>query len=303
MKHIIESFISYYKPYKKVFFFDLFCTTIISIIDLAFPQVLNYLNKTLYLSSSSDIMNHLLLLAIILLIAYIIRVLCKYYVSAQGHIMGAQMERDMCKDLFDKYEALSFKYYDQNNTGEMMSKLISDLFDISEFAHHGPENIFISVIKIIGSFILLFYVHVPLTLLLIVVTLGMVIFSFTQNKKMQETFMDNRRKIGGINASLQDTLAGIRVIKSFANEDIEREKFKVSNEKFMDSKRRNYHAMGSFQAGNNFFQGLLYVTILIGGGYFIAQGTLEPVSLATYALYINIFVAPIEVLVEFIEML
>ncbi len=303
MKHIVQSFINYYKPYKKVFFFDLFCATIISIIDLAFPQVLNYLNSTLYLSSSTDIMNHLLLLAFVLLLAYIIRALCKYYVSAQGHIMGAQMERDMRKDLFDKYEALSFKYYDQNNTGEMMSKLISDLFDISEFAHHGPENIFISVIKIIGSFILLFYVHVPLTLLLMIVTLGMVVFSFTQNKKMQETFMDNRRKIGGINASLQDTLAGIRVVKSFANEDIEREKFKVSNEKFMESKRRNYHAMGSFQSGNNFFQGLLYVTILIGGGYFIAQGSLEAVSLATYALYINIFVAPIEVLVEFTEML
>lgn len=300
---IMKKFIKYYRPYKTVFFLDMICAMIISIVDLAFPQILNYLNKTLYLSSHQKIIQSLLWLAVGLLIMYIIRAACKYYVSAQGHIMGAQMERDMRKDLFDKYEQLSFSYYDKNNTGEMMSKLVSDLFEICEFAHHGPENIFISLLKIIGSFVLLMFIHVPLTLLLMAVTLGMLIFSLKQNKRMQITFMDNRRKIAKVNASLQDTLAGIRVVKSFANEDVEKKKFSHSNEQFLQSKKNNYYCMGKFQGGNNFFQGLLYVTILVAGGFFIAQGTLEPVSLATYALYINIFITPVEVLVEFTEML
>ena len=300
---IMKKFIRYYRPYRKVFLFDMICAFGISIIDLAFPQILNYLNATLYLEDPQTIRRAILALAARLLVMYLVRAACKYYVSAQGHIMGARMERDMRKELFDQYERLSFSYYDKNNTGEMMSRLVSDLFDICEFAHHGPENVFISLLKIIGSFVLLCWIHVPLTLLLVVVTVAMLLFSLRQNKRMQATFMENRRKIAGVNASLQDTLGGIRVVKSFANEKIEREKFAESNERYLTSKIDNYHCMGWFQSGNNFFQGLLYVTILVGGAYFIAQGTLEPVALATYALYINIFVTPIEVLVEFTEML
>lgn len=300
---IMKKFIRYYRPYRKVFLFDMICAFGISIIDLAFPQILNYLNATLYLEDPQTIRRAILVLAAGLLVMYLVRAACKYYVSAQGHIMGARMERDMRKELFDQYERLSFSYYDKNNTGEMMSRLVSDLFDICEFAHHGPENVFISLLKIIGSFVLLCWIHVPLTLLLVVVTVAMLLFSLRQNKRMQATFMENRRKIAGVNASLQDTLGGIRVVKSFANEKIEREKFAESNERYLTSKIDNYHCMGWFQSGNNFFQGLLYVTILVGGAYFIAQGTLEPVALATYALYINIFVTPIEVLVEFTEML
>lgn len=299
---IMKKFISYYKPYKKVFFLDMLCALIISIVDLAFPQILNYLNNTFYVQPKEMIMDSLFILAIGLLIMYIVRALCRYYVTAQGHIMGAKMESDMRQDLFDQFERLSFSYYDQNNTGEMMSKLVSDLFDISELSHHGPENVFISLLKIFGSFILLLYIHVPLTLILIAVTVVMLVFSLFQNKKMQATFMDNRRKIAGVNASLQDSLAGIRVVKSFANEDIERDKFAHSNQMFLQSKTNNYYRMGLFHAGNNFFQGMLYLTILVAGGFFIANGTLDPISLATYALYINIFVAPIEVLVEFTEM-
>lgn len=299
---IMKKFISYYKPYKKVFFLDMLCALIISIVDLAFPQILNYLNNTFYVQPKEMIMDSLFILAIGLLIMYIVRALCRYYVTAQGHIMGAKMESDMRQDLFDQFERLSFSYYDQNNTGEMMSKLVSDLFDISELSHHGPENVFISLLKIFGSFILLLYIHVPLTLILIAVTVVMLVFSLFQNKKMQATFMDNRRKIAGVNASLQDSLAGIRVVKSFANEDIERDKFAHSNQMFLQSKTNNYYRMGLFHAGNNFFQGMLYLTILVAGGFFIAKGSLDPISLATYALYINIFVAPIEVLVEFTEM-
>lgn len=300
--HVMKKFIGYYKPYKKIFFIDMFCAMMISLIDLAFPQILNYLNDTLYLDTKEAILNSLLYLFIGLLIMYIVRAVCRFYVSGQGHIMGAHMESDMRQDLFDHYEKLSFSYYDKNNTGEMMSRLVSDLFDISEFAHHGPENLFISLLKIIGSFVLLSFIHIPLTLILLSVTLIMLVFSYYQNKRMQATFTDNRRKIAGVNASLQDSLAGIRVVKSFANEDLEREKFYQSNDRFLKSKENNYNIMGIFYGGNNFFQGLLYLVILVAGGYFVAMGTLDPVSLATYALYINIFVAPIEILVEFTEM-
>ena len=299
---IMKKFMRYYYPYRSVFFMDMFCALCISIIDLAFPQILTYLNKNLFQAEPSYIMSSLGKLLIALLIMYGIRAACRYYVSAQGHIMGVHMEGDMRKELFDKYEQFSFSYYDKNNTGEMMSRLVSDLFEICEFAHHGPENIFISLLKIIGSFVLLFYIHVPLTLILMVVTLCMLIFSLAQNKKMQATFMDNRKKIAGINSAIQDTLAGIRVVKSFANEDIERKKFEKQTALFTESKIKNYNCMGSFQGGNSFFQGLLYVTILVGGGYFVATGSLDPIVLATYALYINIFLAPIQVLVEFAEM-
>lgn len=299
---VMKKFMSYYKPYKKVFLLDMICALLISVIDLAFPQILNYLNNTLYMQTKEVILDSLILLAGGLLVMYIVRALARYYVTAQGHIMGAKMESDMRQDLFDQYERLSFSYYDQNNTGEMMSKLVSDLFDISEFAHHGPENVFISLLKIFGSFILLLCINVPLTLILIAVTLIMLGFSLYQNTKMQATFMDNRKKIAGVNASLQDSLAGIRVVKSFANEDLEREKFSFSNEMFLQSKTNNYYRMGTFYAGNNFFQGMLFLVILVAGGYFVAMGTLDPVNLATYALYVNIFVSPIEVLVEFTEM-
>lgn len=300
--HVMKKFISYYKPYRAVFYFDMFCAFLISIIDLAFPQILNYLNRTIYLQTKEMIFKSLLWLTIGLLIMYIVRAFCRYYVSCQGHLMGARMESDMRQELFDQYQRLSFTYYDKNNTGEMMSKLVSDLFDISEFAHHGPENLFISLLKIIGSFLILLSIHVPLTLVLILVTVCMFIFSLIENKKMQSTFTDNRKKIAMINSRLQDSLAGIRVVKSFANEDIERKKFAHSNKMYLQSKENNYKRMGLFYSGTNFFEGLLLITILIVGGYYIAVGSLEPVALATYALYINIFIAPVQVLVEFTEM-
>ena len=201
------------------------------------------------------------------------------------------MERDMRRKLFDHYENLSFSYYDQHNTGQMMSRLVSDLFDISEAAHHGPENLFISLVKIVGSFIFLFIIQWKLAIILLAIVLLMIFFSAKQNRKMQATFLDNRRKIGDVNASLQDSLAGIRIVQSFANEDIEREKFRVGNEAFLDSKRDNYRAMGSFQSGNTFFQGMMYLVTLLAGGYFIALGQMSAADLAMYALYIGIFIS------------
>ena len=297
----IRKFIHYYAPYKAVFFIDLLCAAFISLADLAYPQILRTATNTLFTRDSSVILRALPLIAAGLLVMYIIQSLCKYYVSYQGHMMGAHMERDMRQQLFDHYEKLSFSYYSRNNSGQMMSKLVSDLFDIAEFAHHGPENLFISLVKIIGSFIFLFMINWRLALPLIVLVLCMFVFSFQQNSRMQETFMENRRKIGDVNASLQDTLAGIRVVQSFANEDIEREKFRKSNHAFLISKRNNYSCMGSFMGWNLFFQGMMYLVTLVYGGYLIAKGLMVPADLAMYALYIGIFISPIQILVELIE--
>lgn len=298
-----QKFIQYYKPYKKVFIFDLICAAFISLVDLAYPQILRSLTKTLFLKDASMILKTLPIIGGILFICYIFQAFCKYYVSCQGHIMGAQMERDMRRKLFDHYENLSFSYYDQHNTGQMMSRLVSDLFDISEAAHHGPENLFISLVKIVGSFIFLFIIQWKLAIILLAIVLLMIFFSAKQNRKMQATFLDNRRKIGDVNASLQDSLAGIRIVQSFANEDIEREKFRVGNEAFLDFKRDNYRAMGSFQSGNTFFQGMMYLVTLLAGGYFIALGQMSAADLAMYALYIGIFISPIQILVELTEMI
>lgn len=299
----LKKFIKYYKPYKAVFFIDLLCATIISAIDLAFPQLLRTLTKTLFAGAPGKIVSALIPITIGLLVAYIIQTACRYYVTYAGHMMGARMERDMRKELFDQYEKLSFSYYDQNNSGQMMSKLVSDLFDISELAHHGPENLFISLIKIIGSFIFLFMINRMLAVPMLILVVLMLVFSYGQNKKMQETFMDNRRKIGDINSSLQDTLAGIRVVQSFANERIEKEKFNRSNENFLISKDANYRCMGSFMSGNAFFQGMMYLVTLVFGGFLIAHGRMEASDLAMYALYIGIFISPIQILVELTEMM
>ena len=299
----LKKFIKYYKPYKAVFFIDLLCATIISAIDLAFPQLLRTLTKTLFAGAPGKIISALIPITIGLLVAYIIQTACRYYVTDAGHMMGARMERDMRKELFDQYEKLSFSYYDQNNSGQMMSKLVSDLFDISELAHHGPENLFISLIKIIGSFIFLFMINRMLAVPMLILVVFMLVFSYGQNKKMQETFMDNRRKIGDINSSLQDTLAGIRVVQSFANERIEQEKFNRSNENFLISKDANYRCMGSFMSGNAFFQGMMYLVTLVFGGFLIAHGRMEASDLAMYALYIGIFISPIQILVELTEMM
>ena len=299
----IKKFIHYYGPYKAVFFIDLICAAVISLVDLAYPQILRTMTKTLFTQDKDIILHALPVIGISLFVMYIIQSLCKYYVTCQGHMMGARMERDMRRELFDHYQELSFSYYSRNNSGQMMSKLVSDLFDISEFAHHGPENLFISLVKIVGAFIFLFFINKKLALPLILLVIVMFVFSFRQNAKMQETFMENRRKIGDVNASLQDTLSGIRVVQSFANEDIEREKFKRSNEAFLVSKRDNYHCMGSFMSSNLFFQGMMYLVTLVYGGYLIAQGEMQAADLAMYALYIGIFISPIQILVELVEMM
>ncbi|MBP2634381.1 MAG: Xenobiotic-transporting ATPase [Firmicutes bacterium] len=298
---IFAGFLHYCKPYRTLFYADMVCAVLVSVIDLVFPQVLNYLTKILLVQQTERFIDIIGYVGAGMMTLYIIRYVCQYYITTWGHVMGARMESDMRQDLFDHLQRLSFSYYDKNNTGEMMSKLVADLFDISELAHHGPENIFISCLKLLGSFILLMMINVPMTLILFTIAISMTVFSYYQNKRMKVIFMENRKRIATVNALAQDSLAGIRVIKSFANEKIEQEKFRRGNEAFLDSKESVYKIMGSFHAGNGLLEGLLYVVVLVSGGYFIAKGQLAATDLAVYALYIAIFINPLDVLINFTE--
>jgi len=298
---IFKRFVSYYKPYRFLFYMDLFCALIVSAIDLSFPLILSYLINNVFTVGKEKIINIILVVGMALLAMYVLKYFCQYFIVSYGHIMGAKMETDMRRDMFNHLQKLSFAYYDKHNTGEIMSRLVADLFDISELAHHGPENLFISAIKILGSFIILLTLNVPMTLILSLVTFVIIAFSYHKNRTMQPIFSDNRVKIAKVNSSVQDSIAGIRVVQSFANEDVEREKFAKANEAFLASKSNSYKAMGSYHAWNSFLQGLLYIVVVVSGGIFIAKGSLRASDLAVYVLYINIFMNPIDVLINFTE--
>ena len=298
----IRRLIHYYRPYKLLFLADMTCALVVCAVDLAFPQVLNWMLKHVFTREVSSIMRITVIVGVSLLLLYLLRYACQYFITCYGHIMGAKMERDMRQELFEHYQKLSFSYYDRNNTGEMMSRLVTDLFDIVELAHHGPETLLISSVKIVGSYAILLCINPGLALLLAAVTAVMTVFSYYQNKKMRAVFMDNRKKIASVSAGIQDSLAGIRIVKSFGNEKLENEKFAGTNGNFYDSRVGSYRVMGFFHSGTALFHGLLYIAILTGGGWYISQGKLDPAELAIYALYVGIFIQPIEMLLHFTEM-
>ena len=300
-RQVLARFVAYYRPYKFLFFFDLVCASVLAAVDLAFPQFLGFFTREFFLEPPEAILSALGWIALGFAALYALRTACQYFITAWGHIMGARMEADMRMDLFRQYQRLSFSYYDRNNTGEMMSKLLTDLFDISELAHHGPENLFICILKIAGSFVLLFMINVPLTAIMLAATAVMAAYAFWRNYRKRVIFTENRRKMADINARLQDSLGGIRVVKSFGNEGVEIAKFGGTNERFVDTKESSYRFMGAFHAVNSVFTGVLYTVTIVGGGYFVATGGLAPAELAIYALYIGIFLSPIEQLINFTE--
>ncbi|MEQ2810049.1 ABC transporter ATP-binding protein [Adlercreutzia equolifaciens] len=300
---VLRRFVGYYKPYKALFFSDLVAACILAGVDLAFPQLLNFFTREFFTESPSVILGSLGLIALLFIALYAARTGCQWFITYWGHVMGARMEADMRRDLFEQYQRLSFGYYDRHNTGVMMSKITTDLFDISELAHHGPENLFICTLKIVGSFVLLFMINGPLTAIMLVVTIVMAALSFALNYWRRRIFRENRERMAGINAAVQDSLGGIRVVKSFGGEDAEREKFRAANEAFLDTKNRSYKFMGAFHGLNSLFTGLLYTIVVVGGGYFVAAGTLAVTDLAIYALYVGIFMAPVEQLINFTETL
>lgn len=300
-RKVIAAFASYYKPYLGLLVIDLVCAIVLACIDLAFPQLLNFFMRDFFLRDSDVILAALGQILVLFIALYVVRTVCQYFITSWGHIMGAYMERDMREDMFEQYQRLSFSYFDHNNTGAMMSKLMTDLFDISELAHHGPENLLICTLKIVGSFVLVGMINVQLMLMMLVATLLMAVYAVWRNYVRRTIFRENRERMADISDQLQDSLGGIRVVKSFGNEAAEVGKFAGINEAYTDTKKRGFRFLGSFHAVSSIYQGVLYIAIVVGGGYLAAVGAIDPLDLAIYALYVGIFIAPVQQLVNFVE--
>ncbi|MDY4013990.1 ABC transporter ATP-binding protein [Parafannyhessea umbonata] len=297
----MRRFLGYYQGQMHLFVGDIACAVVVAGIDLAFPQILRTLTGGLFTQGADAILGALGYLAAGLLAMYAVRFACRYFVAYWGHVMGARMESRMREDLFAAYQRMSFSFFDRNKSGDLMSRLVSDLFDISETAHHGPEFLLIGAVEIVGSFVILGFVNVPLTLVLAAVLVVLTAYNLRANLRMKAIFRENRVRISGVNSRVEDSLAGIRVVKGFAAEDVEKDKFRTSNDAYLDSKVRMYRAMGTYQAGIAALMGALYTVIVCLGGWLIAKGQMQPQDLATFALYITLFTTPIDNILNFTE--
>ena len=297
----VSPVLSYYAGQMHLFVADLLCAFTIAGIDLAFPQILRSLTRGLFAGDPTKIAPVLGHLALGLVGMYTLRFICRYFVIFWGHVMGARMESRMRQDLFDAYERMSIAYFDRNKTGDLMSRLTNDLFDISEAAHHGPEFILIGVVEVIGSFVILGRICPELTAAMAVMLVVVGGYNVYANWRMRAVYAENRVRIAGVNARLEDALAGVRVTKGFAAEDLERSKFSKSNEAYLDSKTRMYRAMGRYQAAIAALMGALYTVIIVGGGWLISKGRIQAADLATFALYISLFTTPLENILNFTE--
>ncbi len=301
MSSNLKRMISYYKPYKAVFLKDMFFAMLSALIALTIPLVVRYVTSTVIYMETDKAWNMILLITVSMTILVLIQAYCNYYIANYGHVMGARMEYDMRRDIFAHYQKLSFSFYDNQKVGQLMSRITSDLFDITELLHHGPENIVISVIKIAGAFIILFNISGYLTLAAFILVPLMLIYAYFFNKRMKAAFRQNRVKIADINAQIEDNLSGIRVVKSFANERAEREKFKNGNDRFLEAKKNSYKYMGGYQAGLTAFTTMINVCVIVAGGICVTKNIINVTDMVTFLLYINVFTEPVKTLVDFTE--
>ena len=298
---MFRRFLTYYRGQLHLFVIDIVAAVTVAAVDLAFPQILRGLAGGLFTEGPDAILGVLAYLAIGLVAMYALRFVCRYFVIYWGHVMGARMESRMREDLFDAYVRQSFSFFDRNRSGDLMSRLVSDLFDISEAAHHGPEFLLIGVVEIAGSFVILATINAPLTAALALIACLLVAYNVWANVRMRAVYTENRVRISGVNSRLEDALGGMRVVKGFAAEDAESEKFRRSNDAYLDSKTRMYRAMGRYQAAIAVMMGALNTVVVVFGGWLIARGQMEAADLATYALYISLFTAPITSILDFTE--
>ncbi len=295
---MIKQFISYYKPHKWLFILDMVAATFIAATDLIFPQITRtFINDIL----PNNDMERLVKVAVAMFFLYIFRFVMDYVVGFYGHLLGVKMEYDMRKDMFSHLQKLSFKYYDETKTGHIMSRLVNDLNEISELAHHGPEDIFISGLMLLGSFGLLLNVNVKLTLIVFTVVPFLVLFAVFYNSKMRRTFRQMREKLSDINAGLEDSISGVRVVKSFTNEDYEEKKFDEGNNAFKKLRTRSVRQLGIFSGGINFFSNILNLVTLAFGGYFLYLGKINTGDLFAYIIYMGIIIQPVKRLANFVE--
>ena len=301
MKEKLKKLTSYYKPYKALFFSDMFFAIIGALITLAIPLVVRYITNDVLYMSKSEITAELVKLSLLMLAMVVVEFGCNYYIAYYGHIMGAKMEANMRRDIFEHYQKLAFTFYDNQKVGNLLSRITSDLFDISELLHHGPEDVVISLIKIIGSFIILIQIDWKLTLVIYILIPIMFAFAAICNKLMKKAFARNRAEIANINSQIEDSLSGIRVVKSFANEDVEIQKFNHGNNRFVDAKKTSYFYMGIYHSGVNAMTTLVTLIVICVGAAFMVNGKLVVSDLITFLLYISNFIEPIRKLVNSAE--
>lgn len=301
MKENLKKLARYYKPYLGTFILDMILAMMSAAVALVIPLVVRFITSKVAYMSADEALKNITIIVIVLFILVLIQWGCNYYISNYGHVMGAKIEYDMRAEIFNHYQKLSYSFYDDQKVGQLLSRITSDLFDITELLHHGPENITISLIKIVGALCILSSIDLRLTFAAFILVPVMLVFAYFLNKRMKTAFKRNRVRIGEINAQIEDNLSGIRVVKSFANEDIECEKFKNGNDAFLEAKKNSYHYMGTYNAGLTAFTTMINVIVIAVGGAGITKGWVNLTDFVTFLLYINIFTEPVKVLIDFTE--
>lgn len=299
-KALLKRIIPYYKPYLGIFLLDLLCALGVAVAGLVFPMLVRYLLNEC-LAADQILWRSIIIVAALMLGVRLVEMLCNYYMTTVGHIMGSKVEANMRRDLYIKLLNLSASFYDNHQVGDLMSRVNNDLFEITEFAHHCPEEIFLAVVRLVGVFIYLSLINIWLTLILFALLPPLIAFAVINNKRMRSAFSSQRRKISEINSHLEDSLSGMSVIKSFANEDVETEKFERNNDEFVEVKRKSYKLMGIFHSGTLFSSGLMYVVTVVFGVLFIKQGTLTTVDLIAFLLYVNTLLSTIQTIMAYME--
>lgn len=296
-----QRFFSYYKPYKGLFFADMFFAIMGAAVTLVIPLIIRYITGTVIFYEADEALKVILKLALLMVGLVLLEAYCNFFIAYQGHIMGAKMEYDMRNEIFAQYQRLSFNFFDDQKVGQLMSRVTNDLFEIAELFHHGPEDIVISIIKFIGSFAILASINIRLTLVAFAIIPFMFAYAYYFNKKMKAAFKRNRAKIADINATIEDNLSGIRVVKSFANEDAEMEKFRDGNSRFVETKKSSYLYMGGFHSGLGAFMTMINIIVIVAGAVFITKGIVDVTVLITFLLYVNNFTEPVKKLINFTE--
>lgn len=299
--YLIKRFIPYYKKYKTVLIFDLFCASLTTVCELVLPMIARFITKAATNDISVLTVKTILTICAVYLVLRVIDTAANYYMANTGHIMGARMERDMRHDLFEHLQTLSYSYFSDTKIGQIMSRITSDLFDITEFAHHCPESLFITGIKVIAAFIILLGVNVYLTLIIFAILPLMLFCSMSFRTKMRDAFKRSRVQVGELNAQVEDSLLGVRVVKSFANEHIEMDKFDKGNVCFLDTKKDAYKYMAGFQCTTRFFEGFMYIVVVTAGSFFLINGRITSADFVAYLLYVSTLLASIRTLIEFTE--
>lgn len=296
-----KKFFSYYKPYKKLFIADMFFACLGAAVTLVLPLIIRYITNDVIFREANEALRTILVLAGIMVAMILLECYCNFFIAYYGHMMGARMEYNMRNEIFSHYQKLSFSFYDNQKVGQLMSRVTNDLFEISELFHHGPEDIVISVIKMFGSLTILLTVNVKLALVAFAIIPVMIVYAGYFNVKMKQAFKRNRARIADINAQIEDNLSGIRVVKSFANEEIEMKKFTLGNDRFLESKKDSYRYMGSYHAGLGAFTTFINIAVIVAGALFITRDVIQVTDLITFLLYINNFTEPVKKLINFTE--